>query len=263
MTTDFSKVSLGFAEFVSQLIHETFDAILDSQNYQLDKYIELESALNTPNSLFMDKYISKEEYIDFQIAFLGFTPIKNIQLTQTNIDLISSVIEKDMIEKLIQKNQLTEFGLKYLMEMCLIKLVETKKSKLRTLLNHPELARLIVDSGEIKAKLEIFCLNETIETKQTSKGNLTKTVLAKNNPTISKTNFDIKEIKLDKQFDIKVKEIIDNQTQLKTLLIDRNSISKSNNSINTIPTTRMVANPIPSSTTTNIYSEVTIKFKSI
>jgi len=263
MATDFSKVSLGFAEFVSQLIHETFDAILDSQNYQLDKYIELESALNTPNSLFMNKYISNEEYIEFQIALLGFTPTKNIQLTLTNIDILSSIIEKDDFEKSIKKNQLTDFGLKFLLEFCFVKLVENKKSKLRTLLNHPELARLIVDSGEIKAKLELFCLNETVEIKQTPKSILAKEVSTKHNPVISKSKFDIKEIKLDKQYDIKVKEIIDNQTQLKTLLIDRSSISKSNNSINTIPTTRMVANPISSSTTTNIFSEVTIKFKSL
>jgi hypothetical protein len=96
MPNDFSKVSLGFAEFVSQLIHETFDAILDSQNYQLDKYNELESALNTPNSLFMNKYISKEEYIEFQISFLGFAPEKSIHLTQANIDLINSIIEMDV-----------------------------------------------------------------------------------------------------------------------------------------------------------------------
>ena len=71
MATDFSKISLGFAEFVSQLMYETFDAILDSQNYQLNKYLELESALNTPNSFFVDKYISEEEFTDFQVSFLA------------------------------------------------------------------------------------------------------------------------------------------------------------------------------------------------
>lgn len=263
MTTDFSKVSLGFAEFVSQLIHETFDAILDSQNYQLDKYLELDSALNMPTNLYRKKFISNEEFVDFQNSFLGFIPTKYFLLSASNFNLVSSLMESNDLEKAIKKNLLTEFGANILNDLCLLKLVDAKKSKLRTILNHPELTRLIVDSGEIKAKLELFCLNETTELKPVSDKIPAKSRVIKDEPVISKTNFDIKEIKLDKKCDIRVKEIFDKQTQLKTLIIDRSTISKANNTINTIPTTRIIANPISSSKTTNIFSEVTIKFKSI
>jgi hypothetical protein len=110
MATDFSKVSLGFAEFVSQLIHETFDAILDSQNYQIDRYMEIEDTLNTPNSVFRKKYISDEELNNFQNLILGFSPQKNITLTKEGIDLISSIIDSEGFAKSIKNDELTEFG---------------------------------------------------------------------------------------------------------------------------------------------------------
>ena len=49
-----------------------------------------------------------------------------------------------------------------------IEISRCKKIKTSLFLNHPELTRLIVDSGEIKAKLELFCLNETTELKPVS-----------------------------------------------------------------------------------------------
>lgn len=58
---DFKEVSLGFAEFVSQLIQETFDAVLSSQNYQLEKYAELEAKMNLPNNVFAEYYITNEQ----------------------------------------------------------------------------------------------------------------------------------------------------------------------------------------------------------
>lgn len=259
MSNDFSKVSLGFAEFISQLIHETFDAILDSQSYQLDKYSELQNVLNMSNTVFRKSHISDAEFINFQIETLGFLPKRNSILTQENIAFLKAILGNEDFIKSTRKDYLTDFGFNLLEDYCVNKFVDSKKSKLRTLLNHPELARLIVDSGEIKAKLELFCLNESIQ--QVSNPQLTASKEANPLPNIQKTNFDITELKFDKFSNVRVREIFDKQTSLKTLLIDRTSFPKSNYEINTIPTTRLIANPITSSGSTNIFSEVTIKFK--
>ena len=58
------------------------------------------------------------------------------------------------------------------------------------------------------------------------------------------------------------KEVIDKETGLKTILIDKESIKNKEINFN-IPTTRIVANPINSSSSSTISSEVTIKFRSI
>lgn len=261
MSNDFSKVSLGFAEFVSQLIHETFDAILDAQSYQLEKYSELENALTLSNKLFRKKYISDAEFLGFQEENLGFSPQKNSALSENNIDVLRTFFNPDDFVQSVEKKRLTDFGFKRIDEYCTDKLIESKKTRLSALFNHPELARLIVDSGEIKAKLELFCLNESAT--PVSKQALKSQARTKVSPAIQKTNFDVRELTFDKSHNIKVRELFNHESSLKTLLIDKNSLSKYDSSANRIPTTRLVANPIASSSTTNIFSEVTIKFKLI
>jgi hypothetical protein len=150
-----------------------------------------------------------------------------------------------------------------LKEYCLNKQIESKKSKLRTLLNHPELARISIESGEIKAKLELFCLKEDktapvlTEVKAIKKTELIEPI----EQNVLRSNFDVKDIQIGKSVDLRVRELFDKQTQLKTLLIDKNSMS--NISSNSIPAVRLVANPISTSTTTNLFSEISIKFRGI
>ena len=128
----------------------------------------------------------------------------------------------------------------------------------------PELARLIIDSGEIRTKLELYCLNESKPiTELKSKPTITSTTKKINAPVgnevISKEDFKVSDISFG---DLKAREIIDTETNQKTILIDKSSIMNAG-SLNVLPTTRMVANPISSSKTTNIYSEVVIKFRSL
>ncbi len=261
MATDFSKVSLGFAEFVSQLIHETFDAILDSQNYQLDRYQEFEKALNTSNALFRQNYITDQEFADFQISLLGFVPAPNQQADAATISLLNGLTAAPSADPALAAGKLTLTGVNLLNDHSLNKLVDARKSKLQALLNNPGMARLIVDSGEIKSKLELFCLNETAIATVPVTLREAK-VPPQTEPAISKTKFDIAEIKVGGN-GMKVRELVDKETQVRTILIDKKSIPKANNTINTISTARLVANPLSASSTTNLYSEVTIKFRTI
>lgn len=269
MENDFSKVSLGFAEFVSQLIHETFDAILDSQNYQIDKYLGLEKALNTANIEFEKKYLSPEEIKEHILDEVGFELKANMILTDEQIGTLSYILSeiesKEVIKSKLNKIQYDEIY-KHLVEV----LINTKKSKLQMFVERPELARLFVDSGEIKAKLNLFCLNEEIQpiSKPVSKATTNPKLKKETIPISEKISFEVKKLDfskiqiLGKTTTVMAKEVIDKETGLKTILIDKESIKNKEINFN-IPTTRIVANPINSSSSSTISSEVTIKFRSI
>lgn len=300
MATDFTKVSLGFAEFVSQLIHETFDAILDSQSYQLDKYLELEKALNTPANLYFENYLSREELFDFEKILLNFVPAKGLSLTQENLKTIEGIIDPSSLPKALKDRNLTEFGSDFLTNFCIEKLVATKKTTPRTLLNRPELTRLVIDSGEIKARLELFCLNESLVPTEADEAInsqssedlhkksddeklagkvVSKSAKLKESPKISdqmtkldseletkisRSNFEIKILEPSSSGNVRVSELLDKQTQLKTILIDRESLSKLKaTSSAVLPSVRLIANPLSSTTTTALSSEITIRFRGI
>jgi len=259
MAGEISKVSLGFAEFVSQLIHETFDAILSAQNYQLTKFAELEHALQMPDSQFRKNYIAEEAFTAFQQTQLGFIPVLNYSLTTADLQLLQALLPPEELKSAAPKNKLTEAGVRAINAALEAKLVATERSKLTTILNRPELARLLIDSGEIKAKLELFCLNES-EEKKPEAGEEDK---LKAMPPIAKTAFSIKDLQVNKASELKIREITDNQTQLKTLLLDKASLSTAMLPARPLPATRIVANPIAASTSTTVFSEVTIKFKTL
>ena len=105
---DFKEVSLGFAEFVSQLIQETFEAILSSQNYQLEKYLEIESKLNLPNEKFIEEFITVEQIDNKEILFFGFELVKQMKID----DGLKEFIIKEFGEstKIVHKGKLTVNG---------------------------------------------------------------------------------------------------------------------------------------------------------
>lgn len=269
MDNVFSKVSLGFAEFVSQLIHETFDAILDSQNYQIDKYLGLEKALNTSNTEFEKKYLSPEEIKEHIQTEVGFDLKPNMALTDEQIGTLSFILS-EIESKEVMKSRLNKIQYDEIYKHLVNVLINTKKSKLQMFVERPELARLFVDSGEIKAKLNLFCLNE--EVKQTANPVIkttSNTKIKKETTLISDSvSFEVKKLDfskleiLGKIPTINAKEVIDKETGLKTILIDKESIKNKEVDFN-IPTTRIVANPINSSSSSSISSEVIIKFRSI
>lgn len=277
METEFSKVSLGFAEFVSQLIQETFDAVLESQNYQYGKYLELEEALNTTSdTVFIQKYITEVEIEEQLLQTYGFIPMVKTQLSNDNLILIKELHgEMQDFENMVSKNTLSSFGVDKLKEFVTNKILNFKRTQLKMLVSRPELARLHVDSGEIKAKLELFCLNET-EVSANEAIDLPKPAEKVSTPKkgtpipattkiseLSKSNFTVKNLSLGKTIPIQATEVIDKETSLKTILIDKSSLKDRLTPLS-IPTSRLVANPVNSTkSTSNLYSEVTIKFKSI
>jgi hypothetical protein len=264
MQNNLNKVSLGFAEFVSQLIQETFDAIIGSQFYQIDKYAELLGVLNTPNNLFRKKYISEEEFINFQETLIGFI-VKPSMIIDLKIESLKIFFQEEVLTKMMLNNKLTEYGFHAIQELCENKLIEDKKNSIRKFINEQNSVRLTIDSGEIKTKLDLFCLNQTstnedIKPKKTDTKDVDiKSELQEVN--MKKEAFLVKDnqIKIGSK-SINLQEIIDSETKQKTILIKKQDLISSSDKISSIPTARLVANPLSSSSTTNVFSEVTIKF---
>lgn len=244
METDYTRIGLGFAEFVAQLLRETFDAILDAQSYQLDKFTALRTILQNDTKVFFERYCSLEEVNFLMESTLGFKPDSKRVLTTIDLEILNEIFSNED-QSFIENNLLNSGGITFLFEYFKLKVIDSKREKLIHLINKPELSVLMVDSGEIKSKLELFCYNESVKPIDGS----------------TKSKLKIDEINLAVPNQKMVKEIVDKETGLKTIIIDK---SKIGDKISLeLPSTRLIANPIKSTTSTNLYSEVTIKFKTI
>lgn len=261
----YNKVGLGFAEFVSQLIHETFDAILDSQNYQLEKYLELERALSISIQEFKTLYLNEEEIENYINQKLGFGLLRKMQISAKQADVLNNIL-KDLDETQNAKNKLSNTEYELIYDYFLKLLVEEKRVKIRMIVQRPELARLIVEGGEIKSKLDLTVFNqEIIEEEKVEKINTSKNSFE--NPKINSLEKEGKE-KLNSSFislkdknrpGITMVEETINGNQF--IFIDK-EIMNTNQSIE-IPTTRIIATPVSSNNSTAISSEVIIKFRNL
>lgn len=261
MDNNFDKVSLGFAEFVSQLLHETFDAVLSAQNYQLEKYSEFEKALSLSNGQFKELYISDDEINEKEIKIFGVSIKDKIQITSDLMTSIKEIVKDFNIEKGIEKNKLTNFGAAILEQKVIELLADEKKEKLRQLINKSEMVRLMVDSGEIRAKLELSNLYQS-EAAELPQESSTKKRTAAPGKTGSGTQqtMQAKEVELK---GIKIQEILDPVSKQKTLIIDRASLKGSTDVSALMQKVRIVATPSQSTSNSNLFSEVVIKFKTV
>lgn len=269
---DFSKVSLGFAEFVSQLLHETFDAVLSAQNYQLEKYSALEKALGISTPEFKESYITDEEIKEKEIELFGAALVENMIIPDDMLTRLKETVpdfDPEMQDKAIRKGKLTAYGVTLFADVSLESLVAEKKGEIRQLVNHSDMVRLIVDSGEIRAKLELTNLYQSADT-EPARGDDPK----KEPPpeisdppgkgaTVKPTSGATPTIKRQGLKETKMKEIEDPVSKLKTLIIDKASLQKNATFAGSMPNVRLIATPATSTSNSNLFSEVIIKFKTV
>jgi len=193
--SQFDEVDLGFAEFVSNLIEETFDATLSAQQHQHEKYAEMISSLALDDLDFYEECIANSD------AEEGLSELEKIELAKLRKTLLNALIEKG------------------------------------------EMPRLIVDSGEIRAKLELSNLYEITEEQErpvaTSGGGSRRP---------KKGGRGLRKF-------AKFQRAINLETNRATLLFDKNTGEK--------PPVRVAAKAASSSATKNadLCSEVIIRFK--
>lgn len=245
---NFKEVSLGFAEFVSQLIQETFDAIMSSQNYQLERYTELESKLNMPNSVFIENYISNEEINSRKHEYFGVEIKKQMTVDEDLKQFLNNNFESN--QNLVFNKKLTNAGFNTITTYISNLLVEERKSMLNTLINNSNVSNIVVDSGEITAKFELTNLFQKKENIVESTRFITEIADASRLDRLRKKN-------------INIIDFIDQDTGKTTVLIDKNTIGKIDDLNFEIPNVRLSVQPTKLTGSSDLFSEVKINFKTI
>jgi len=253
----YSDVGLGFAEFVAQLLRETFEATLSAQNHQIEKYREMTGALNLPAGRFAENYIDENEILEREADIFGQTLSNGMQVSTE----LQNIIEETFTNSanLIEKKRLTSLGLQQAKDYALARLVEDKKALLHELLNKTELTRIMVDSGEIRAKLELSNIAEDTQavsvnsvTTRNSGGRKALKITGAGKAGISAS---LKGVQM--------KEILDPASKARTLIIDRSSLGEKLDINSLLPSVRLVAKPVNQSSNGTLFSEVVIKFRSV
>ncbi len=260
--SDFQYVSLGFAEFVGQLLTETFEATINAQQYQLRRYTELQAAIDLPDEQFLLQFIDPQLVLTRETLIAGSPIARQMIVPPERQAFILELTEEFEEESVIFKNRLTNYGFEALRAVMDEQLVSEQKASLQALLNRMEQARLVVDSGEINAKLELSSLYQTTTdaTAETTAGSDGKTAvsgvkrLASSGTVTNSTVFN--------SLTSGVKELVDAETREKTLFLDGVTLDKTLAATADSPV-RISVKPLPSSTSSSVYSQVTIRFKTV
>jgi hypothetical protein len=273
---------------VGQLLTETFEATINAQQYQLSRYAELEAMADLPDEEFLIRYVDPQTVLNREIAYAGAPIARQMEVPASRQPLLLELTEEYEEQSVIFKNRLTNYGFDSLREVIDTMVVNEQKSQLRALLARMEQARLVVDSGEITAKLE---LNSVYQAPESTEGETAlpdaSTVksarLAMSAPVSSeiapeitaevdpvKTPADSEPVKpavdnlamLDRSIYDGIKTLEDPLTKETTLLFDKEVLDKAVNTGTDGPV-RITAKPLASSATSSVFSEVTIRFKTV
>lgn len=251
---NFKEVSLGFAEFVSQLLQETFEAVLSAQNFQIEKYHELAKALSLPNEIFVEQFISETQLLEKEIDFFGFQIKKHMGVDKAFEDFL--IAQFETLDRIVHSQRLTTEGYENIKSFIVNLLVEEKKEILNQLLNQSNAKNLIVDSGQITAKLELsnlYSSNGETDISKIAQGKSSKE---------SVTQVNVPNL-IGSRLQVPIYEIRDDITNKTTILIDKSAIIDASRVNLSIPTVRLIAKPIKMSSASNLFTEVKINFKTV
>lgn len=265
---NFTLVSLGFAEYVSQLLHETFEATLGARDYQFERYLEIEEALAMPIHQFRERYISDEDLESFETELFGGPVSKNLDATEALEELVMQLAPELSGSQIIYRKKLTYRAMEILSKHALEKLHARKRINLSAILNKFQESAMIVDSGEIKTKLQLRSLARTnSQLQQQPITQLPKSEQVRESETVEDTSDEdsptIEPIpsRVVEYGGVQVSELIDPKTKGKILLVDHRSLSNQLNVRRTLPNVRIIATPLSGSTSAMLDSEITIRFR--
>ena len=81
MAIEFTQVSLGFAEFVGQLLHETFEAVIGAHTHQAERTAQMQSALALSTEEFRVRFVTEEELKQTEIGLFAEPLIPGMRMT--------------------------------------------------------------------------------------------------------------------------------------------------------------------------------------
>lgn len=255
MAGELIPVNLGFAEFVSKLIEETFEAIVTSQSEQIIKHEEILNSLLLDKEKFAEQYVNQEEVENLYTVKGGFpigTPFTDLSLAhllkQYEIPFTPPPLQ---LKKTTKVSSLTQEQLNALKKALQLEIATNKLFVLSEAAKQG-LPKLAVDSGEITAKLTFSVAVTTENSVQDDKG------LKKLTP--DTTALTSKPLKLSSF----AKEFVDTDTKERIVLLSKGD--KMNGVVaNTSEMLSGIRLAVKQSNSTNnsVQSEVTIRFKTI
>lgn len=207
MATEISQINLGFAEFVGQLLDETFEAIVSAQSLQSDRHRELEGALELPEDAFKARYLGADEQ-----ALVG--------------DELAAVVDRRKIE-------------------------------LRDALRGLQSARIVVDSGEIRARLELSSVSSAAAHAEP----LPAEPKPRTPATPPKPGAFMPGVRVVERDGVRLLEIPDGDRT--TLVIDRAALAARAAATPRLTQVRMIASPARPTSAQQSLSEVVIRFKAV
>ena len=128
---EIDKVGLGFAEFISQLLHETFEATLSTQQYQAEKYIELSESLNLSVENMFSRYFDDSDISNWIDQTFGHD-VLNKAIKSEHIELLNSI---GITENLQKNRKLSEENKTILISSAKTAIVNKRRELIEILVN--------------------------------------------------------------------------------------------------------------------------------
>jgi hypothetical protein len=247
------KVNLGMAEFIAKLIDETMEAVIDAQNTQNEQLATIRIASLQSLEEFASKNVSDTEAVSYLSNLIAPSilpavgKIFDINLFQSKLNI--TFIAGDFV---LNKRgyYLTQQGYDAMVLQCKIMMSEQKHEMLK-LLFRDGLPKIVIDNGEITAKVAFTAVSNSSSS-------------TKANSVLKTAAIDSKVDKLTLAPNLMDKKLLDGKTTLiKTNTTDK--ISKISGD-KYLPETKIIlenANQSSNSSTTSLYGEVTLRFKTI
>jgi|CXWL01.1.fsa_nt_gi hypothetical protein len=274
METDLSQVSLGFAEFVGQVLRETFEAVTGAQAHQTERVTALLEALELSPPEFQAKFLEPQDLQAAEISLFGEALTERMRLTGRIEEQIRRIVPEAELADASARGTLSASGFQLLRRLALENAVAESKARMRAEVNQLGSTRLVVDSGEVKVKLELSNLYQSEATQPPAdSGTPTSGTRERPNPAkppdIPSPPDPVREARearlafrdIQKEGLI-VREVTDSVSSQKTVLLDRAGL-QALAAGRSVPDLRLVATPARQNSSSNVLSEVTIRFKTV
>lgn len=160
MAENLIPTNLGFAEFVSTLIRETFDAVNDSYAQQIVRQEQIKNQLMMDSDSFAKQFVSDEEVLGEIIFFLGNEfQVEKPFITKETVEIVNLSFGLEISKDELAKGILTQDSVKQLFLLARLKIAKQKRMLLQKTFSSGNIPNfLTIDSGEIKAKVS-FAVN--------------------------------------------------------------------------------------------------------
>ncbi|MTB53489.1 hypothetical protein [Lewinella sp. W8] len=257
---EYEKVSLGFAEFTAKLIEESFEAILSSQQYQIERYLRLTESLDADEPI---SGLVKEEEVDEEIrSRFGSLLSRGMVLSNEESDRLAGLPEPVNLPGGERINAEGEAAIRAIITDLVY---ERKTEVLRTMINQSALARIHVTEGELETKLELSNLIPRQEEPPVTKKTASRKAQRKVDlGTVEQVQpgFSMSDPRVTK---VNLKRIKDPDTGAEIVVVDRNKLLEASRktAVASVPDLRLIAKPATNSSSSSILATLKIKFKTV